>query len=341
MSRAGPEHRSGVKRMTAALSARRRRKAGMAEPRTTRGRLAPSPTGRLHLGHARTFVLAWLSARSQDGELLLRMEDLDQSRSRPELADGIVRDLEWLGLDWDGPVTAQSSRLEQLSAAAATLHERGFAYRCVCTRADLRSAVSAPQRGVEEPRYPGTCRDQTPAALGQRPSALRFRVPPGPIAFVDGIAGPQSVDVASEVGDFMIQNRAGIPSYQLAVVVDDALQGVTEVFRGDDLLTSTARQLLLMGPLGLPAPSWYHAPLVLDASGRRLAKRADDLSLFTLREAGVDARAVLAWALGSAGLEVEARVTLRELVSRFDVTRLRREPAVLSEQTLIELFAAR
>ena len=313
----------------------------MAEPRTLRGRLAPSPTGRLHLGHARTFVLAWLSARSRGGELLLRMEDLDQSRSRPELADGIVQDLDWLGLDWDGPVTAQSSRLAQLAAAAATLHERGFAYRCVCTRADLRSAVSAPQRGVEEPRYPGTCRDKTPAELGQRPSALRFRVPPGPISFVDGIAGPQRVDVAREVGDFMIQNRAGIPSYQLAVVVDDALQGVTEVFRGDDLLASTARQRLLLGALGLPQPSWYHAPLVLDASGRRLAKRADDLSLSTLRGAGVDARAVVAWALGSAGFEVEERVTAREWVSRFDVSRLRREPALLSDQTLAALFAAR
>jgi glutamyl-tRNA synthetase len=312
----------------------------MAEPRLTRGRLAPSPTGRLHLGHARTFLLAWLSARSQGGELLLRMEDLDQSRSRPELADGIVRDLEWLGLDWDGPVTAQSSRLEPLSAAAARLHERGFAYRCVCTRADLRSAVSAPQRGVEEPRYPGTCRDKTPVELGQRPSALRFRVPPGPISFVDGIAGPQSVDVASDVGDFMIQNRAGIPSYQLAVVVDDDLQGVTEVFRGDDLLTSTARQRLLLGALGLPEPTWYHAPLVLDASGRRLAKRADDLSLSTLRGAGVDARAVVAWALGSAGLEAEERVTPREWISRFDVGRLRREPALLSDQTLAALFAA-
>jgi glutamyl-tRNA synthetase len=313
----------------------------MAERRVTRGRLAPSPTGRLHLGHARTFVLAWLSARSQGGELLLRMEDLDQSRSRPELADGIVQDLEWLGLDWDGPVTAQSSRLEQLCAAATTLHERGFAYRCVCSRADLRSAVSAPQRGVEEPRYPGTCRDKTPAELGQRPSALRFRVPPGPVTFVDGIAGPESVDVAADVGDFMIQNRAGIPSYQLAVVVDDTLQGVTEVFRGDDLLTSTARQKLLLGALGLPEPSWYHAPLVLDASGRRLAKRADDLSLSTLRGAGVDARAVVAWALRSAGLEVEERVTAREWVSRFDVARLCREPALLSDQTLAALFAAR
>jgi glutamyl-tRNA synthetase len=313
-------------------------------PLLVRGRLAPSPTGRLHLGHARTFVLAWLHARSRAGEVLLRLEDLDQSRCRSIFADAVLRDLEWLGLDWDGPVLLQSQRLPELRAAAEQLLERGFAYPCVCTRADLRNAVSAPQRGVEEIRYPGTCRSE--AALPEserraRPHALRFRVPESAIEFVDGIAGPQRVNVASEVGDFMIMNRAGIPSYQLAVVVDDAAQGVTEVFRGDDLLNSTPRQKLLLAALGLPEPGWYHAPLVLDASGRRLAKRADDISLETLRAAGVDPRAIVAWVLRSSGFDAGARVAPREARATFDIQGLRREPVILSESSVADLFAAR
>ena len=308
---------------------------------TPRGRLAPSPTGQLHLGHARTFLLAWLHVRSRGGELLLRMEDLDASRSRPELAAGILRDLDWLGLDWDGPVVTQSARLDELRAAAATLHRTGFAYRCVCSRADLRGAVSAPQRGVDELRYAGTCRHRTAAELGERPFALRFRVPPGPIRFLDGVAGEQSFDVDAEVGDFMIQNRAGVPSYQLAVVVDDAAAGVNEVFRGDDLLPSTPRQILLLDALGLPRPSWYHAPLVLDATGRRLAKRHDDLALAALRSAAVDPRAVVAWAMESAGFDVGARVTTREACAMFSLERVRRAPVVLTDEVLAQLRRAR
>jgi glutamyl-tRNA synthetase len=313
----------------------------MAEPELVRGRLAPSPSGRLHLGHARTFVLAWLHVRSRGGEMRLRLEDLDASRCRPELADGVLRDLSWLGLDWDGPVVAQSSRQGALCAAATTLLESGLAYRCVCTRADLKSAVSAPQRGVDELRYPGTCRGRSaPLPLGS-PFAVRFRMPEGPIDFVDGIAGPQRFDVAGEVGDFIIQNRARIPSYQLAVVVDDAAQGVNEVFRGDDLLSSTPRQIALFQALGLPVPRWYHAPLVLDASGRRLAKRADDLALASLRESGVDPRAVIQWVLDSAGFEPVGRVTAREACAAFDLRRLGRGPVVLSERALADLRAAR
>jgi glutamyl-tRNA synthetase len=306
-----------------------------------RGRLAPSPTGKLHLGHARTFLLAWLHVRSRDGELCLRMEDLDASRCRPELASGVLRDLEWLGIDWDGPVVAQSARLDELRAAAATLHAAGFAYPCVCTRADLRNALSAPQQGVDEQRYAGTCRSKDASQIAGRPSALRFRVPAGAIRFVDGIAGEQSFDVGADVGDFMIQNRAGVPSYQLAVVVDDAACGVTEVFRGDDLLSSTPRQILIIDALGLPRPRWFHAPLVLDAHGRRLAKRADDLALATLREAGVDARAIVAWALQSAGFDVGARITSREACASFDLARCSRRPVVLSDAALGELLAAK
>jgi glutamyl-tRNA synthetase len=313
----------------------------MSEASLPRGRLAPSPSGRLHLGHARTFVLAWLHVRSRGGELCLRLEDLDASRCRPEHVDGVKRDLEWLGLDWDGPVVTQASRIDELRAAATRLQASGLAYACVCTRADSRGAVSAPQRGAEELRYAGTCRDAVIPEPGTRAFALRFRVPDGPVAFVDGIAGAHSMDVASEVGDFMIQNRAGVPSYQLAVVVDDAAQGINEVFRGDDLLSSTPRQILLLRALGLPLPRWYHAPLVLDATGRRLAKRSDDLSLEALRSMGVDPRAIVAWALASGGLGSGERVTPREAIAWFDIERLSREPVLLSEPARAALLAAR
>lgn len=310
------------------------------------GRLAPSPTGRLHLGHARTFALGWAHVRKRGGQMLLRLEDLDQARCRPELVAGVLRDLEWLGLDWDGPVVLQSERLEGLRAAAERLEASGAAYACVCTRADLQSAASAPQRGVDEARYPGTCRERFESvahaerASGRKP-ALRFRVPPGELAFVDGIAGPQRFDVGREVGDFVIANRARLPSYQLAVIVDDAAQGVTEVFRGDDLLASTPRQAMIADALGLPKPVWYHAPLVLDAHGRRLAKRADDLSLEALREAGTDARAILGWVAHGAGLGGPERITSRELCELFELSRLRREPVTLTETAVEALRSAR
>jgi glutamyl-tRNA synthetase len=312
-------------------------------PVTPVGRLAPSPSGRLHLGHARTFALAWAQARSRGGRVVLRMEDLDQSRCRPEHVQRTFRDLEWLGIEWEGPVLYQSQRLEPLREAAARLEQMGVAYRCICTRADLEQAVQAPQRGVSELRYPGTCRarglDEQSAPPGR--SALRFVVPEGPIAFCDGIAGPQSFDVSAEVGDFAISSRTNVPSYQLAVVVDDAEQGVTEVFRGDDLLSSTPRQILLQQALGLARPEWFHAPLVLDAQGRRLAKRADDLSLETLRDSGVDARAILAWVGSSAGLNVPERISAQQLASAYDLTRLCRTPVLLSDADIARLLAAR
>lgn len=312
-----------------------------AQPATPRGRLAPSPTGRLHLGHARTFALAWMHAKSRGGEVVLRLEDLDSGRCRPEYAALVLQDLEWLGLTWDGPVVTQSSRLEALRAAAGSLRDRGLVYPCSCTRADLRNAASAPQRGVDEQRYPGTCRRRSRAEEGSAAYALRFRVPPGAVDFVDGIAGPQCFDVSEDVGDFVVSNRAGVPSYQLAVVVDDAAQGVTEVFRGDDLLSSTPRQLLLFDALGLRAPSFFHAPLVLDAAGRRLAKRADDLSLSVLRQAGVDPRAIVGWVLASAGLGGSGRVTAREACATFDIERLARGPVFLSEDVIRDLMSQR
>jgi glutamyl-tRNA synthetase len=315
-------------------------------PSTPVGRLAPSPSGRLHLGHARTFALAWAHSRSRAGRLVLRLEDLDQSRCRPEHVERLLRDLTWLGLDWDGAPVYQSQRLEALREAAARLERSGEAYRCTCRRVDLEQAVQAPQRGVSEQRYPGTCRPRVspvPLRRSEVPdrSALRFRVPDGPLLFNDGLAGPQSFDVSADVGDFLISSRMNVPAYQLAVVVDDAHQGVTEVFRGDDLLSSTPRQILLQRALGLAEPAWFHVPLVLDAQGRRLAKRADDLSLEALREAGVDARAVLGWVGRSAGLNVPERITPRELVAAYDLTQLFRESVSFGQTDLDVLLAAR
>jgi glutamyl-tRNA synthetase len=309
------------------------------------GRLAPSPSGRLHLGHARTFVLAWAHLRSRGGRVVLRLEDLDQARCRPEYRESVLRDLSWLGLDWDGPVVTQSERIQELREAADQLWRSGAAYGCVCTRADLKHAASAPQRGSEELRYAGTCRarqSQITSAPGSHAGdvALRFRVPEGQISFEDGIAGLSSYDVGADVGDFVILNRLRVPAYQLAVVVDDAYQGVTEVFRGDDLLSSTPRQLLLQRALGLTSPAWFHVPLVVDESGRRLAKRADDLSLEALREAGVDPRAILSWVAQSAGFSASGRLSSAELCSAFDLGSIDRRPVMVSEHVLSQLLQA-
>jgi glutamyl-tRNA synthetase len=305
------------------------------------GRLAPSPTGLLHLGHARSFLLAWWHVRARGGTMRMRMEDLDAPRVRPGMIEAALRDLEWLGLDWDGAVELQSAGLEPIRAAASDLLERGLAYPCVCTRGELRAA-SAPHAGEGELRYPGTCRgrfDSLEVAERRtgRAAGVRFRVPPGPVEIRDGIAVALSIDVETEVGDFLIGRRDGTPAYQLAVVVDDARQGVTEVLRGDDLLPSTARQWHLQRALGLPHPDWFHVPLVVDADGRRLAKRADDLSLSELRETGVDARAVVVWAARSAGLEVPDRARAADIVPIFDLAELPREPVRLDAETMSRL----
>jgi glutamyl-tRNA synthetase len=262
------------------------------------------------------------------------------------MSDAALRDLEWLGLDWDGPVELQSEGMAELVHAVDELVERGFGYACICSRADVRAAQSAPQQGDVELRYPGTCRDRwrsieaAEAATGQA-AGLRFRVPEGAVEIRDQLAPPLRADVQREVGDFPIARRDKTPAYQLAVVVDDARQGVTEVLRGDDLLASTARQWHLQRALSLPHPSWIHVPLVLDAQGRRLAKRADDLSLDELRRRGVDPRRVVSWAAKSAGMPVTERASPRELVSEFDLSRLPREPIRVGIELVRELTEAR
>jgi glutamyl-tRNA synthetase len=276
----------------------------------------------------------------------MRLEDLDGARSRPELGERALRDLEWLGLDWDGEPLVQSSGMARLNRAVTRLTEQGQTYPCVCSRAELRRMASAPQAGETEARYPGTCRGRFSSLeeaenVSGREAGLRFVVPRGVVEIRDAFAPALGVDVASEVGDFMVARRDKTPAYQLAVVVDDAHQGVTEVLRGDDLLPSTARQFLLQRALGLPHPRWIHVPLVTDASGRRLAKRADDLGMSTLREAGVDPRALVAWAARSSGITAPERVTARECVPEFSLARLPSEPVALDEATLARLKEAR
>ena len=310
------------------------------------GRLAPSPTGLLHLGHARTFLLAWWHIRSRGGRILMRMEDLDGPRCKPGLADAALRDLEWLGLNWDGDTYLQSDGQDRLLEAVGQLESRGLTYPCVCSRADIRSMQSAPQQGDLETRYPGTCRGRFASREAAerdtgKPAGLRFMVPAGEVVIEDGFAPPLRSDVAREIGDFLVARRDRLVSYQLAVVVDDAHQGVTEVLRGDDLLASTARQWHLQRALGIGHPRWLHVPLVLDKTGRRLAKRADDLSLSRLRDGGTDPRAIVAWAAQSAGQATADRCTPAEVARVFDLEAVPRTPVRLSQQKLSELAGAR
>lgn len=258
-----------------------------------RGRLAPSPTGFLHLGHARTFWIAQSRAREARGTLILRNEDLDRGRARPEFVQAFLEDLAWFGLEWqEGPDVGgpcgpyhQSERLAIYREAFARLKARGLVYPCACSRQDVLRALQAPHAGEEEPVYPGTCRDLTVPPQGK--INWRFRLPPsGNVVFEDGGFGRQSFRAGTDFGDFIVWRHDDLPAYQLACVVDDAAMGITEVVRGADLLASTARQLLLYRALGLHPPAFHHCPLMTDERGIRLAKRHDALSLRELRRQG-------------------------------------------------------
>ena len=296
------------------------------------GRLAPSPTGHLHLGHARSFLLAWWHARSRGGRIVLRIEDLDVDRVKPGMIDATLRDLEWFGLDWDGEPILQSRGAERFDVRVRELIEASKAYPCVCTRAEIAASQSAPHAG-QEARYPGTCRGRFASieeaeAKSGRPACVRLVAREARIRIEDGFAGTFDFDVQAEVGDFPIARKAGAAAYQLAVVVDDALAGVTEVVRGDDLLPSAARQFLVQEALVLPHPTWFHVPLVVDEDGRRLAKRTDALALSFLREQGRDPRELVSWVARSAGIERAARETPRELLGAFDLRRVPKTPVV-------------
>jgi glutamyl/glutaminyl-tRNA synthetase len=283
-----------------------------------RGRLAPSPTGWLHLGHARTFWIAAQRAAGRGGRLVLRNEDLDPERCRPEFVQAMIEDLRWLGIAWVegpdcggpyGPYT-QSERREHYLAAWNQLRQSGMIYPCTCSRKDVAQAAGAPNDSDDEPLYSGKCRPRSSAddarlrlggaqppgsgqaasaSTGSQPAGVnwRFRVPDGEeISFTDLHLGPRKMVAGRDFGDFMVWRRDDVPAYQLAVVVDDAAMQITEVVRGADLLKSTARQILLSRALGLKLPDYHHCDLVRDAAGVRLAKRHDSLSIRKLRELG-------------------------------------------------------
>ena len=301
------------------------------------GRFAPSPSGLMHLGNARTALLAWLDARARGGEMLLRIEDLDRERCRPAYAQAIRDDLAWLGLDWDAETRPQSLRDPDYAAALERLSQRGLVYECFCTRRELAAVASAPHGSDDQPAYPGTCRELTAAQRERlraegKPPALRVRMPEGAVEVRDRLhgSGPRPVG-----GDVIVRRSDGLYAYQLAVVVDDAADGVTDVVRGDDLLGSTARQVALQQLLALPQPAYAHVPLMLGEDGQRLAKRHGAVAVADLRAAGAAAREVVGALAGSAGIGDGQAAAATELIEGFELTRVGRRPWRLAPGTPI------
>ena len=316
--------------------------------RTTR--LAPSPTGALHLGNARTFLVNWLLARQNNWRVVLRVEDIDGPRIKPDAARQLIEDLQWLGLDWDEGPVYQSQRRALYEHAMGRLLTSGRAYACTCSRKEVEAAASAPHAEDGAAVYPGTCRgryaslDAAHASAG-RAAAVRFGAASATaVEFTDKVAGPRLFDVSRELGDFVIAKADGTPAYQLAVVVDDADMGVTDVVRGDDLLDSTPRQMLVYEALGLAAriPAYYHLPLVTGTDGRRLAKRHGDTRLSFYRDLGVPAGRVVSLLARWSGIrEVGEDVHPRALLSRFELARLQRNEIVFGPADDAWLRAAR
>lgn len=304
----------------------------MDEERRVVGRFAPSPSGRMHLGNLWSCLLAWLSARSAGGEMVFRLEDLDPDRCRQEYCDQVMADLEWLGLSWTGPVVRQSQRTEAYAEAFRQLEQKDLIYPCYCTRAE-RLAASAPHRSDGIAVYSGRCRHLTEAerearSRTRRP-AWRIAVPEGERTFTDLLQGDYTEDLSRDCGDFILRRSDGVYAYQLAVVVDDAMMGVTQVVRGSDLLDSTPRQLWLQQELSLAHPSYGHVPLLLAPDGRRLAKRDRDLELGQLQEK-YTARELVGMLAHAANLIPEpAPMSPEELVPRFDWGKLPKENLVL------------
>ena len=315
--------------------------------RTTR--LAPSPTGALHLGNARSFLINWLLARQNGWSILLRIDDLDGPRVKHGADQQAMEDLRWLGLDWDRGPFYQSQRTGIYTEAIDHLVSQGKAYACVCSRREAQHAASAPHGEDGSHRYPGTCRDRFGSieaarkASGREP-AIRFRVPEGVVDFIDGFAGARRFDVAGELGDFVIAKADGTPAYQLAVVIDDAEMNVTDIVRGDDLIESTARQILLYRALNLEArlPQWVHLPLVLGPDGLRLAKRHGDSRLSHYRALGISSGSVLALLARWCGIGgVSNNCTAAALIGRFDLSQLPREPITFTKEDEAMLQAGR
>ena len=311
---------------------------------TYRGRFAPTPSGEMHIGNARTALIAWLDARSRGGTFVLRMEDIDKPRCKPHFYDLILEDLRWLGIDWDegpdiggphGPYV-QTLRLADYEEALGRLESEGLLYPCYCSRAELLAVASAPHGLASEgPAYPGTCRHLTDAERRERERrkspSLRFRLPDRSVSFEDGAAGPQRFAPGAG-GDFVVRRADGIVSYQLAVVVDDAAMGITDVVRGADLLDSTPRQLCLFEALGLKAPRYAHVPLLCGPDGKRLAKRHGALSIRALRERGVRPELVIGAIASVSGLHDRAEpIAAHELIAGFRLEKVPKEPVVVDE----------
>ncbi len=303
-----------------------------------RGRFAPSPTGQMHLGNAWTALLAWLQVRAGKGQLVLRMEDLDPDRSRAEYVEGLEKDLRWLGLDWEeggdlggayGPYE-QDKRRGLYEEALQRLRRQELIYPCYCTRAEL--AASAPHGEDGERIYQGTCAGGVAGSKLTRKPSLRLKVPEEEIVFEDGVYGLVRQNLRQECGDFVVRRSDGVHAYQLAVVVDDALMGITHVLRGADLLASTPRQLYLYRLLGYAAPLFSHVPLLVDEKGVRLSKRHGALAVAVLRERGVRAEKIiglLAWLAGLLPTLEEAQP--QELVNLFDLKKISRQDIIVSE----------
>jgi glutamyl-tRNA synthetase len=302
-------------------------------------RLAPSPTGALHLGNARTFLVNWLLARQRGWRIILRIEDLDGPRVKRGADAQAIEDLRWLGIDWDDGPTYQSARTAVYASAVEQLLRSGSAYPCVCTRREAALAASAPHADDGAGVYPGTCRDrfssveQARRGCGREPT-IRFRVPEEPIAFSDAFRGPISFeDPDRQLGDFVIAKADGTAAYQLAVVVDDAEAGVTQVVRGDDLIDSTPRQILLYRALGLSErlPVYTHLPLAVGPDGRRLAKRHGDTRLSHYRQAEVSPGRLRAFLARWCGIiDVGETVSTRQILDRFTIERMPRDPVIMT-----------
>ncbi|MEO6954824.1 MAG: tRNA glutamyl-Q(34) synthetase GluQRS [Polyangia bacterium] len=319
--------------------------------RSYRGRFAPTPSGDLHLGGARTALLAWLDARKVGGQLLVRVEDLDAPRTIVGAEARILDDLRWLGLDWDeGPDLGgtyepyrQSERMARFAEVLSQLVHEGKAYPCFCSRREIAMAATAPHGPSDDgPRYLGTCRTLTRKQLVERarirPPSIRLRVEPGSVEWTDRLFGDRSDDVASAVGDFVLRRGDNVPAYQLAVVVDDADMRISDVVRADDLLSSTARQILLYEALGLQPPRHAHVPLVNGPDGVRLSKRHGAIGIRALRERGVESRELVGALAATLGLvEPGTRITAPELLPHFDLDKLPRGATRLDVDTLRSL----
>ena len=296
-----------------------------------KGRYAPSPTGTLHLGNLRTALLAWLFARAAGSEFLVRIEDLDTGRVREGIDQQQLADLQAIGLDWDPPVVKQSERLELYADAIARLDAEGLLYPCFCTRREIREAASAPHGPLPEGAYPGTCRELSATARAEReatgrPPALRLRASDVLVRFEDRLLGPTE----GVVDDLVVRRNDGAPAYNLAVVVDDAAQGIEEVVRGADLLEGTPRQIHLARTLGLAVPAYAHVPLVLGPDGSRLAKRHGAVTLADRLDRGEQPSQVRGALMASVGLATPGEEpSMDELLERFDAERLPRDPTVL------------